>query len=68
MATQIHKVFIQIDNEKIELAGVDADNFEADREAVRTAKEAEDSARVLAKINLLERLGISSEEAALLLQ
>jgi hypothetical protein len=67
MATQIHKVFIQIDNEKIELVGVDADNFEADREAVRIAKETEDLTRMVAKNNLLERLGITEDEAKLLL-
>jgi hypothetical protein len=67
MATQTPKVLVQIDNETIELTGVDATNFNADREAVRLAKAAEESARASTKTALLERLGITADEAALLL-
>lgn len=67
MATQTPKVLIQIDHETVELTGVDATNFAADRESVRITKEAEESARALAKATLLDRLGITADEAALLL-
>jgi len=69
MATQ-NKIFVQIDNEKIELTGAELDNFLADRQALqnqRAESEAAFEARASAKAALLERLGITAEEAQLLL-
>lgn len=56
--------------EEIELTQDELNQLEADRakaEADRVAKEAEDEARAFAKAKLLDRLGISQEEAKLLL-
>ena len=64
------KIFIQIDNDQIELTGKAKEDFLADRkeindrETARQAKEAESAAKKLA---LLERLGLTADEAALLL-
>ena len=56
--------------EEIELTDEEVAQLETDRaksEADRVAKEAEEEARAFAKAKLLDRLGISQEEAKLLL-
>jgi len=56
--------------EEIELTQDELNELEANKakaEADRRTKEAEDEARAFAKAKLLDRLGISQEEAKLLL-
>jgi hypothetical protein len=67
MATQIPKILVQIDDEVVELIGENAIIFEADREEIRSSKAAEDSAKALERNLILERLGITDDEAKLLL-
>jgi len=55
---------------EVELTDEEVAQLEADRakaEADRAAREAEEEARAFAKAKLLDRLGISQEEAKLLL-
>ncbi len=69
MATQ-NKVFIQIDNEKIELTGADLNSFLQERQTLQIENarvKAAEQAQAEAKAALLERLGISEDEARLLL-
>ena len=69
MATQ-NKIFVQIDNEKIELTGDALDAFLADRQALADQKAAAElaaEAKATAKAALLDRLGITEDEARLLL-
>jgi hypothetical protein len=61
------KVFIQIDNNRIELTGADLEAFESSRVEYGNAIKAEQAAKESAKAALLERLGITADEAALLL-
>ena len=74
MATASNEVTIQIADEVIVLTGNDLVNFEADRAALISYKEllkseaiAAEEAKAQAKAALLEKLGITAEEAALLL-
>jgi hypothetical protein len=64
------KIFIGIDNERIELTGEALESFIAER-AIRIqeaeAKALEAEAKAAQKAALLERLGISEDEARLLL-
>ena len=64
------KIYIQNDNEKIELTGAAlADFLDVQKEIKQTelAKQAEAQARAQGKAELLERLGITADEAKLLL-
>ena len=64
------KIFIQIGNERIELTGADKEEFLADRKAradYQAQIEVEAEAKAQAKAVLLERLGITVDEAKLLL-
>jgi hypothetical protein len=61
MATE--KIFIQIDNERIELTGTDKEAFIAEREASLEAQrllEAEYEAKKQARINAITKLGQAS--------
>jgi hypothetical protein len=69
MAT-VSEIFVQIDNDRIELTGLAKEEFLADRkkDADRLlAEEAQRQANATAKAALLERLGITAKEAVLLL-
>jgi len=73
MATT-NKIFIQIDNDKIELTGKDKDAFIADREASLEAKrllEAEYKAKQDARESAIKKLadiaGLTKEELASIL-
>jgi hypothetical protein len=64
------KIFIQIDDKRIEATGEVLENLLADiaeNKAKEAAAEAAIAAKATAKAALLERLGITAEEAALLL-
>ena len=64
------KIFIGIDDQRIELTGADKEAFLADRKAradYQAQIEAEAEAKATQKAALLERLGISEDEARLLL-
>lgn len=64
------KIYIQIDDEKIELTGKALEAFLADRaiiESTRAQAEEAEAQRVAARIALLNRLGMTEEEAKLLL-
>ena len=64
------KIFIGIDNERIELTGAEKEAFLADRKATADNQaqiEAEKIANAAAKSALLDRLGITEDEAKLLL-
>jgi hypothetical protein len=70
MATQSNQIKIHIDNQEIILTGDELELFEADRarEHQRYLQEiAEAQAKATAKAALLERLGITADEAKLLL-
>ncbi len=73
MATT-NKVFIQIDNERIELTGADKESFIAEREATATAQallEAEYKAKQDARESAIKKLadiaGLTKEELASIL-
>jgi hypothetical protein len=64
------KIYIGIDNERIEATGEILEQILLDRENAKQsqiAKETEAQARAEAKAALLERLGITEDEAKLLL-
>jgi hypothetical protein len=68
MATQ-NKLFIQIDNERIELTGVDKEAFIADKKSIADANallEAEQIAKQTARANAINKLaeiaGLTEEE------
>jgi hypothetical protein len=64
------KIFIAIDNERIELTGAEKEAFLADRKATADYQaqiKAESEAKATQKAALLERLGITEDEARLLL-
>jgi hypothetical protein len=72
MATE--KIFIQIDNDKMELTGADKEAFIADREATNVAiqlVEAEQSAKRDARDSAIKKLaeiaGLTKEELASIL-
>jgi hypothetical protein len=68
------KIFIQIDDQVIELKGADKEAFIADREALLEAQrllEAEQQAKEAAKasaMNKLATLGLTDEEISALIQ
>ena len=73
MATA-NKIFIQIDNDTIELTGADKEAFEADREQMRevtalleTEYKAKQDARESAIKKLAEIAGLTKEELASIL-
>ena len=64
------KIFIGIDNERIELTGADKEAFLAQREAdnaERQAFEAELAAKAEQKAAILERLGLTEDELKVVL-
>lgn len=70
MATQSNQVKINIDDQEIILTGEALAEFEADRakDHEKFLKEkAETEAKIKARAELLERLGITEDEAKLLL-
>lgn len=65
-----NKIFIQIDNERIELTGAELEAFEADRKAIREAREsfeAAQEAKAAQKAAILERIGLTEEELQIVL-
>ena len=69
MATQ-NKVFIQIDNERIELTGAELEEFNADRAGIQAQFAAEADALALkqaARQAVLDKLGLTADEAQALL-
>ena len=59
------KIFVQIDDKRIELTGADKEVFLADRAAMQAEKEAyetELAAKAEQKTAILERLGLTEEE------
>ena len=68
MATE--KIFVGIDNERIELTGADKEAFLADRAAVQAEQEArkvEQAAKAVEKAAILERLGLTEDELKVVL-
>ena len=66
----MEKIFVAVDNERIELTGEDKKAFLAQREidlAALAVKEAELQAKAKAKAELLKKIGITEDEAKLLL-
>ena len=63
----IEKVFIQIDNERIELVGKDLEEFQAARLEYSNAIKAKEAEQATARQAVLDRLGITAEEAQLIL-
>jgi hypothetical protein len=64
------KIYVQIDNDKIELTGDDKQAFLDQRKidnAADLVKKTEAEAKAAEKAALLERLGITEDEARLLL-
>lgn len=64
------KIYVSIDNDRFELTGADKEAFIADRKIRQdelAALEAEKTARAEAKSALLAKLGITEDEAKLLL-
>ena len=68
MATQTPKVSIQIGDKVIELTSDQAQAFIDDRNAIAAKNKAIDYSKATTKAALLDRLGITAEEAVLLLQ
>jgi hypothetical protein len=63
MANKNEAVFIQIDNERIELTGAELDEFKADKEKLRVQielREAEATAKKQARIDAITKLGQAS--------
>jgi hypothetical protein len=64
------KIFVQIDNERIELKGAELEAFLADRAAMQIKKEAyeaELAAKAAQKVVILERLGLTEDELKVVL-
>jgi hypothetical protein len=64
------QIFIQIDDERIQLTGADKEAFLADRAAIqaeREAYEAEQAAKAAEKKAILERLGLTEDELKVVL-
>ena len=69
MATQ-NKVFIQIDDQRIELTGAELEAFNADKAILQAEAQAEVlaiKAKIAAKQAVLDKLGLTADEAAALL-
>ena len=61
----LEKIFIQIDNDKIELTGAEKETFIAQRKADQLesdARQAETQARKEARLSALQKLGLTEEE------
>jgi hypothetical protein len=70
MDTTTNPVFIQIGDEVIELQGTELESFNAERNAWASAEEERvtaEAAKAAEKAELLTRLGITADEATLLL-
>jgi hypothetical protein len=70
MATATNDIFISNEEGQRKLEGAELEAFLADREAIRleiAQREAEAQVKATAKAALLERLGITEDEAKLLL-
>jgi len=67
MATQTLKVSVQVNDEVVELTGDEAQAFIDDRDATIAKNKALDEAQAMAKQAVLDRLGITADEAKLLL-
>jgi hypothetical protein len=70
MAIQNNDVYIQVDNERIKLEGQAKEDFlneVAQRNAETEMEKTKAAANAQAKADLLNRLGITADEAALLL-
>jgi len=64
------KIFVQIDDERIELKGADKETFLADRAAMqieRETYETELAAKAAQKVVILERLGLTEDELKVVL-
>jgi hypothetical protein len=64
------KIFVQIDDERIELKGAELEAFLADRAASQIKKEAyeaELAAKAAEKTAILERLGLTEDELKVVL-
>ena len=69
MATQ-NKVFIQIDNNRVELTGAELQAFNADRAKTQAQFDAEveaQTAKAAARQAVLDKIGLTADEAAALL-
>jgi len=69
MATQ-NKVFIQIDNDRVELTGAELQAFNADRAETQAQFDAEIEAQIAkaaARQAVLDKIGLTTDEAAALL-
>lgn len=71
MATQINEqIFVSIDNEKIQLTGTKLAEFLADREQRQAEAQAQadaQAAKIAARQAVLDKLGLTADEAAALL-
>jgi hypothetical protein len=66
----IEQIFVQIDNERIELTGADKETFLADRAAMQIERETyktELAAKAAEKTAILERLGLTEDELKVVL-
>jgi hypothetical protein len=64
------QIFIQIDDERIQLTGADKEAFLADRAAIQAeqkAYETELAAKAVEKTAILERLGLTEDELKVVL-
>ena len=64
------KIFVQIDNERIELKGAELETFLTDRAASQIKKEAYETelvAKAAKKTAILERLGLTEDELKVVL-
>jgi hypothetical protein len=70
MATKTEEIWIGEDDARRKLEGAELDAFLADREAIEKQKDEQEflaAQRAVDKAALLDRLGITADEAALLL-
>lgn len=70
MAIQNNEIYVQVNHERIKLEGVEKNNFLTEISKLielQESEKAETQARAEAKAELLERLGITEQEAQLLL-
>ncbi len=64
--TNEEKIYIQVNDEIIELVGAEKEAFIADRQQKNADYQAQVQAKVAAKQAILDRLGLTEQEAALL--
>jgi hypothetical protein len=65
--TTTETIKIQVGEQVIELSAPEKEAFLADREKTNQTRKAEADAKAMAKAAVLERLGITADEASLLL-